>query len=405
MKIVMLCDLYDEKLQYQENLLTKYYQKNGHSVTVVAATFDDAFAYYADAYDPKAPRREYMDGATKVIKLPYSLNLLNKLRRFAGVAEILAEEKPDLIFVHDIHLNILEAAQYKRRNPGCRVIMDYHADYTNSAKNWLSLNILHKVIRKSILYRAKSQLDAIYPVVPISAVFLNEVYGIPHSEMSLLPLGADTDLAHAVRQRGEGKRIRERLSIPPDAVVAFTGGKLDPLKETHVLFQAINELTDSRVHLLVVGETRGNPDYAARLEKLSAANPRIHRVGWVDGAEVYDYMDASDLAVFPASQSVLWQQALSMGLPLIVGEGTTVGGQDPSYMNLYDNVVILPRDQITPTHIAHHIRTMVEDSDLLRRRQEGALQTTEDLLNYDKLIAITLGSATPVALPAPSVMR
>lgn len=107
----MLCDLYDETLQYQENLLGKYYVKHGHDVTVVAATFNDAFAYYADRYDKSAPAREYRDGNVKVIKLPYSLNLLNKLRRFSGVSQILTREQPDLIFIHDIHLNLSDAVQ------------------------------------------------------------------------------------------------------------------------------------------------------------------------------------------------------------------------------------------------------------------------------------------------------
>src|SRR6266516_1450378 len=174
MRIVMLCDLYDETLQYQENLLAKYYVKHGHEVTIVAATFNDAFAYYADRYDKSAPPREYRDGSVKVIKLPYSLNLLNKLRRFRGVGQILTREQPDLIFIHDIHLNLSDAVQYKKRHPACKIIMDYHADYSNSAKNWLSLIVLHKVIRKGFLYKHRRFIDKFYPVVPASVTFLKE---------------------------------------------------------------------------------------------------------------------------------------------------------------------------------------------------------------------------------------
>ena len=47
--------------------------------------------------------------------------------------------------------------------------------------------------------------------------------------------------------------------------------------------------------------------------------------GWVDAVDVYRMMDACDFAVFPASQSVLWQQALAMGLPLIVGQVGVTG--------------------------------------------------------------------------------
>jgi 1,2-diacylglycerol 3-alpha-glucosyltransferase len=169
MKIVMLCDLYDERAHYQENLLGKYYAKHGHTVTVIASTYNDAISFYADQYDPRASAREFLDGLVKVIKLPYSLNILNKLKRFSGVSELLERAQPDLIYIHDIHLNLAEAARYKRAHPGCRIIMDFHADYTNSAKNWMSLNILHRVIRRAILSKDRKYIDKIYAVVPNSA--------------------------------------------------------------------------------------------------------------------------------------------------------------------------------------------------------------------------------------------
>ena len=48
MKIVMLCDAYFDGLQYQENLLNKYYKKIGHEVIILASNFKDIFDYYAD---------------------------------------------------------------------------------------------------------------------------------------------------------------------------------------------------------------------------------------------------------------------------------------------------------------------------------------------------------------------
>ena len=113
-------------------------------------------------------------------------------------------------------------------------------------------------------------------------------------------------------------------------------------------------------------------------------------VGWVHGTDVYRYMDACDFAVFPASQSVLWQQAMSMGLPLIVGEGTTIGNQDPSYMNLFNNMIILPMADIRSDVIAERIRELMDNPANLRGRQSGALRATDELLNYDKIVLQTL---------------
>lgn len=387
----MLCDLYDERSQYQENLLAKYYTKHGHDVTIVASTFNSPADFYADAYDGGAGVREYFDGRAKVIKLPYQLNVLNKLRRFGGVGKILEREQPDLIFVHGIHLNLSDAAAYKRRHRSCRIIMDYHADYSNSAKNWLSLNVLHKVIRKRFLHRYRNAIDKIYPVVPMSALFLNEVYGIPRDEMELLPLGADRDLADRVVRERSGEAIRHELGIPSDAVVIFTGGRLGPLKQTHCLLDAFLRLDDPNLHVMIVGTAAaGHEDYVQGLMEQCSANPRAHFVGWVDGHDVYSYMHACDFAVFPASQSIMWQQAIGMGLPLVVGEGSQLGHQDPSYLNLYDNVVILARHDVKADVIANTIRSITCDRALLERRRAGARRVADELLNYDTIVGRTL---------------
>ena len=95
MKILMLCDFYDKKLEFQENILTKYYTKFNHEVTVITSTFDDVFDYYAGNHDNNLPKKVYYDHEVKIIKLPYKFNILNKLRVYVNIQEILDDEKPD----------------------------------------------------------------------------------------------------------------------------------------------------------------------------------------------------------------------------------------------------------------------------------------------------------------------
>jgi 1,2-diacylglycerol 3-alpha-glucosyltransferase len=389
MKIVMLCDMYDDGVQYQENLLGKYYSLAGHSVTVLATTINSIRDYLAgkEKYDPASPPRTYWDGPTKIIKLPLRLNFMNRLRYLRGVDAILEAEQPELIFVHDVHLNLINAVRYRRRHPECRIILDYHADASNSGRNWISRLVLHRWSRKVVLDLCRSAIDRIYPVVPASADFLHELYGVPHESMELLPLGADTDHATAIRAADTGARIRSELGIRPDDFVVFTGGKISETKRTHLLIEAF-EILGTRAHLVIVGDAAGAaPGYDRLLRDKAAANPRIHFTGWLSGSDVYRYMDAADVAVFPASQSVLWQQALSMGLPLIVGQ---VGVQDPSYMNLYDNIIIIPEAELSARKLAETINQLMVDPAELARRQAGALRTADELLNYHRLVEKTL---------------
>ena len=388
MKIVMICDFFNEALEYQENLLAKYYVKHGHDVVVIASTFDSVFQFTADRHDRRATARSYMHRGAKVIKLPYRYNVLNRVRALRGVGAILQVEQPDLIFVHDIMPELLDAVRYKRHHPHCRVILDFHADYSNSAKNWLSLRVLHGVVRKTILRRARPHLSGIFPIVPASAVFLHEVYGVPHSEMELLPLGMDVDLGREVRESGAGRALRVRLGIAPGDLVLFTGGKLAPPKRTEVAIEAFLALSRTDAHLLIVGEAApADATYKAMLLELAAGNPRIHFTGWLGSRDIYACLAAADLAVFPASQSILWQQAIGMGLPLIVGNS---GHQDVSYLNEHDNIVMLPRSQITAAAIRDALGTVLGDERLRARMSAGARRVTEELLTWDRLILKTL---------------
>jgi 1,2-diacylglycerol 3-alpha-glucosyltransferase len=395
MKIVMLCDFFDESLEYQENLLVKYYVKHGHEVTVIASTFDSVFDYYADRHDNTRPARTYRHGGAKIVKLRYRYNLLNRLRAYTRIDRILEEEAPDLIFVHDIMLNLPEAVRYVERHQDCRMIMDYHADYSNSGKNALSLKVLHGVIRKWFLDRARPHLSRIFPIVPAGAQFLHEVYKVPHSEMEILPLGADTDLGNEVRQRQEGRVLRRSLGIPDDALVIFTGGKLAPAKRTELLIEALLRLSSHPLHLVIAGDAdAGDAAYKQRLVSLAEGRPNIRFAGWLGPVDMYRHLDMADLAVFPASQSIIWQQAIAMGLPLIVGNS---GHQDISYLNLHRNIVILDREDIRADRLAEAIEGVVADPARVREMSEGAARVADEWLNWDKLIQKTLRYNRPEA--------
>lgn len=388
MKILMLCEFYDESLEFQENLLVKYYRRHGHEVTVITSTFDSVFDYYNDRYDPAKPGRTYADHGARIVKLPYRYNLLNRLRAYTRIDRLLDEAQPDLIYVHDIMPNLPEAIAYLKRHPKCRMILDYHADYSNSGKNWLSLKVLHGVLRKWFLDRARPHLSRIFPVVPASAVFLNEVYGVPHEEMEVLPLGADMDTVRRIRAEGGRDELRRSLGIGSSDIVIFTGGKMTSYRRTEVLFAAVDQLRRYPIKVVVVGDSdAGGGDYKARLRDLTAARDDIVFTGWLGKDDVYRHLAMSDLAVFPAGQSIMWQQAIASGLPLIVGD---VGSQDISYLNLADNIVILPHDEIRPDRFAGAIANVLDTPGRLAVMSAGAARVADEHLDWDRLIWRTL---------------
>lgn len=393
MKVLMLCDFYNESLAYQENQLTQQYLAAGHAVTVVASTFDNLFDFVNDRYDPTWPERTYECNGAKIVKLRYRTNFLNRVRTYRPLGPLLAHECPDLIFVHDIHLNLPDVVAYVRAHPGVRLILDYHADYSNSGKNWLSLKVLHGVIRKRALDRARPLLERIYPVVPASARFLHEVYGVPRHEMEILPLGADLALSRAVTAAQAGRALRARHGIGDEAFVVFTGGKLTPAKRTEALLHAMRQLDDLEAWLVVVGDGASpDDDYPRRLREAAAGVPRVLFTGWQDNQGLLGHLDMADVAVFPASQSVLWQQAIGMGKPLVIADARALAGgdQDVSYLNLYDNIAVTDGSLAPERYIAEQLRELATHRERRARMAQGARRVAEEMLDWRSIAERTL---------------
>lgn len=394
MKIVMLCEFFNEELEFQENLLAKFYPKNGHDVTIICSTYESVFDYYEDKPAPKEGS-EYIFHGAKIIKLPFRYNILNRFRPLQPISDILEREKPDLLYIHDIMPNIPECVSYVRRHPNTRMIMDYHADYSNSGKNWISIKILHGILRKRHLDMARPYLEKIFPIVPAGFEFLQEVYGVPMEEMELLPLGTDLEFGRAVHRAGGGKVVRDRLNIPAGDFVIFTGGKLTPNRRTEHLIDAFRSLDRVDAHLIIVGTSSDEyADYRKLLADRAGESGRIHFAGWLDKQAMYEHLDAADIGIFPGGQSVIWQQAIGMGLPMIVVDRSEQirGHQDASYLNRHDNLVILDPARPTAGQIERLLRELIDDRARLAHMSEGAHRTAAEILDWNVLIQKTLRS-------------
>lgn len=389
MKILMICEFYDPALEYQENALARAYVALGHSVTVVTSTYTDVSDFIAERPPPPTPDRQPTEENPAILRLPYRFNLLNRLRPFAGLQQILDHVDPDFIFVHDISLNFPEILKYVDHHDGTSIVMDYHGDYSNSGKNWLSRTILHGMIRKHFLDRARPRIRKILPVVPSGAEFLRDIYRVPSDEMELLPLGADLGMFDRLRRDGVREKLRASLELPAGHVVVFTGGKLTREKRTDLLLRAVADLRqDLQLTLVVAGALPADdPEYTVTLSRFFASGTPVKFLGWLNREDVSGWLLASDIAVFPASQSVLWQQAIAAGLPLIVGDS---GKQDPSYLNLCDNVIILTGDQISSSGISTALRDLVVDVERRDRMGQGSLMVARDLLDWNRIAARTL---------------
>lgn len=318
MRIAHLClaAFYIDGFGYQENILPRIHKSMGHEVCIIAST--ETYIDRQKLGYVEASSYTNEDGIP-VHRLPYARwvprKIQPKIRAYRSLWDKLDAFKPDLIFLHDVQFwDILIVRRYALAN-GIPIHADSHTDFVNSARGFVSHRLLHGMLYRWLVQRADAAVHRYFPTLPARADFLHGVYGISRDKMELLPFGFD-DTAVVGQDRAKvRKQVRARLGIAEEETVFVTGGKLDLRKNIHVLVQRFvalrqnGELPDT--HLVVFGDPTA--EVKAALESVDTC-PELHMIGWVPADKIHRWLWAADLAIFPGTHSVLWEQAIGHGL-------------------------------------------------------------------------------------------
>lgn len=372
MKIVHLClsCFYIDNYSYQENMLPKYHVKMGHDVTVVAslASFNkDGKPCLLESAS------EYVDNnGYKVIRLEYKTpkKIYKTLRRYKNFYKTLEKEKPDIIFSHGVSMSDNSVLKkYLQRHPNVKLYADNHADYINSATNFLSKNILHKIIWKYYAKKVEPYLVKCYGVTPMRCRFLKEMYNINPNIIEFLPMGVDDEAIPSNRNEIRNL-LRNQYGLSNDDILVFTGGKIDKRKNIHILIDAIKELNTAKLHLVICGVLTPEMDYLKE-----EFNSNIHYLGWCDSEQVMNNMIASDIACFPGTHSTLWEQVVGVGLPSILKYWNEM-----THMDIDGNCIFIKGDDITELK---DVLNRMLDKDFYIQQKEKALNAASKFLYSD----------------------
>ena len=329
MKIVHICENFTDGLSYQDNILTKYHKRLGFDVTVIASKWIyDTHGKFIYDYDASKGLNE--DGIN-IIRLEYKNNKPRtyKFKTYEGLLSVLQSEHPNVLFIHGVQwVYLREISKSLAHHKEIITYCDNHADYSNSASSWASRNVLHRLIWRHYVKLITPYTTRFYGVLPARVKILSELYGVPKEKCEYLPLGADDDEVIRANSIKNIESIRLSYGINKDDFLIITGGKIDlAKKQTLLLMEAIRKIDDAKVKLLIYGSVVTE----LREEFNKLINDNIIYVGWVNSHYIYDLIAASDLVIYPGRHSVLWEQTVAQGIPMIVKywEGTThvdIGG-------------------------------------------------------------------------------
>ncbi|MCD8328858.1 MAG: glycosyltransferase family 4 protein [Ruminococcus sp.] len=379
MKIVHLClaCFFPDNYSYQENMLPKFHKELGYSVEVIASlvTFDkngkaayiEKASTYQNEYDIKVTRLDY--------KRPEKL--YRTLKRYVGTYDAIVKSSPDVLFIHGCQFrDIDKVVKYINQHPNVRVYVDNHADFSNSATNWVSRNILHRIVWKRAAHLIEPYTTKFYGVLPARVDFLKDVYKLPPEKCELLVMGADDEKVMEAKQPGIRQEIREKYGIHSDDFLIMTGGKIDMAKrQTLLLMQAVAKIQNPKVKLIVFGSVV--PEMKDEVASLVVPD-RVQYIGWVQSDQSDKYFGAADLVVFPGRHSVFWEQVAGLGIPMICKywEGTT-------HIDLGGNVEFLHKD--SADEIYEKIMSVVEEPGKYKKMKCVAEEKGMETFSYRKI--------------------
>lgn len=374
MKIVHIClgCFYPDGFSYQENMLPKFHKELGYNVEVIASllTFDTngKSTLYPEA---KVYKNEY---GIQVTRLNYKKPkiIYQIIRRFDGFREALFKSNPDIIFVHGCQFSDIDIIVEYAKMHQVKIYIDNHADFSNSARNWLSRIVLHGMLWRHCAHIIYPYVKKYYGVLPVRVDFLTDVYKIPKKKCELLVMGADDELVKAANELEVRENIRKMYNIAEDEFLIITGGKIDQWKtETLLLMKAVKNI-NAKVKLIVFGSVI--PELKEEVNSLVDGN-KIQYIGWIRSEESYSYFAASDLVVFPGRHSVMWEQATGQGIPMLVKDW--VGTH---HVDLGGNVKFLKENSVD--EIKRNIEFILEHPEEYKRMKKIAVEKGMKIFSY-----------------------
>ena len=342
MKVLHLClsAFYIEGMSYQENLLPQFHKKMGYDVEVIASlqTFSSNGEY---TYDDKATEYDNKYGI-HVKKLDYKkpVRISRIIKTYVGTYKAIESFAPDIIFMHGVQfIDSRVVAKYMKAHPNVKLYADNHSDFSNSASNWVSKNIQHKILWRYCAQNLNKYVIKYWGVLPARVDFLIDMYGLPKNKVDLLVMGADDELVDAAASPEVQKEIRKKYGFSENDFLIVNGGKIDQWKkQTLLLMDAVNQMADKNVKLMVFGSV--TPELKEDIEK--RCSDKVKYIGWVDSADSYGLFAAGNIACFPGRHSVFWEQVAGQGIPMICKHwaGTT-------HVDRGGNVIFLHNDSVS----------------------------------------------------------
>lgn len=306
---------YVEGRAYQENILPRKHSELGYETHIITSQM--TFALTSRDQTIVNTRNYVNNGGVYV----HVLRATNKWIRYikgiscVGLYKMLSEITPNIIFIHGVSSGENKIIKkYVKKFSDVVVYADCHRDYYNAPEKTIKQKIEGFMSRRYAKV-LENIVEKFWGTTPWRVDYLRDYYHLPPSKIDLLIMGGDEKVIKDFDYRKGYKDIRDKYNIPEDAFLVITGGVIDKRKHQDLLMDAVSQLKEKNVWLLLFGmpTEEMKPICEEYKEK-----DNIIFAGWVDADYSNQLLLVADLAVYPGTHSVLWEQGAACGLPQIV---------------------------------------------------------------------------------------
>lgn len=318
MKIVQIEDFFHPAAGYQINIISKYFVRFGHEVTILTSKMDkipDQAKIFWGVEDIEEQDGAYTEKyGVKICRLDIdafiSGRAIFKKSLFAKIAEL----KPDILFIHnpDSYAGIMILRRIKKGKMSPCVIMDSHM-LKMASRNPLS-NVFHSWYKRWI---APIAIKNHITVVRLQDDdFVQSELGIPLSQSPWISFGSDMTLFYP--QENNKIEFKDNVVKNPESFVVVYAGKLDETKGGLFLAETMKEKfdTEKEIVFVIVGNSSG--EYGSKVENLFLESQnKVFRYPTQKYEDLPFFFQIADLVVFPKQCSLSFYDAQACGTPVL----------------------------------------------------------------------------------------
>ena len=371
MKIVHVINYFSIDLKYQEYYLAKEQLYLGHEVFFITSERLNKLYGYNSISDTKLNIGTSVEENINIIRLPVLLEIRARVW-LKGLVKEIKKLNPDIIIVHGIAqfttLNIIFA------DIKARLIIDEHMvmnDYKNNLFNKYLIKTFSFFFKNQVLDRA----DKIIPISDSSKYVVETLFNFKSDKVKMVSLGVDTKIFSKENSLRTAFRNKHLISNE-DIVITYTG-KIVPYKNVHLIIDALNQYEgkQTKITILLVGNI--SSDYKELLKsKIQNSKFRCIHLDSVPHHELPKVYNATDIAIWPDSQTISTLEATACGVPVICSDFLT---ERYSYNNGFG---VIPGNLKS---IIDSLFKLIDDENLRNKMSENSLIYAKEKLDWKKI--------------------